>query len=392
MLNRARAAVWGPAPPPRRSRLLDGWLAVGAGVVDAALLWRVEHFFLPGPVIAGISLVLGLCLVVRRRYPVGIALTCILASLAAGAGILSYLIACYTLGAYATSRRVVTAVAMLGLALFVVQPGPGLYGEHQPLWLLAMIGVVMIASPVLLGLYMGTRKQLIGSLRERAARLEREQHLLAERARAEERARIARDMHDVVANRVSVMVVHAGALRAVAAKDPARAVEMATMIGDMGRQALDELRHVIGVLRVDGDGTPLPVPGPEELRELVGQSREAGMEVSLVIDGERRPLPAAVARVTYRLVQEALTNVHKHAGGARTWVTVRHLADAVEACVENAAPSAVAAEGLDPLPSGGNGLRGLRERVTALGGTFEAGERESGGFTVRARLPLPAGT
>src|ERR1700754_4904929 len=226
-----RGIAWWPR---RRSRALDIALAVSAAVIDCAFAWfSTEGFFLPGPVVVAVSFLLGLCLVVRRRFPVSVAIVCLVLAAAAGAGFLSYLIAFYTLGAYAVSRRVVLITGAAALLAFVVQPRPALSPE-EPLWILLVVGTVLVTPPVLLGLYMGTRKQLIASLQERAARLEREQHLLAERARAEERTRIAREMHDVVANRVSVMVVQAGAVRAIAGRDPASAAEAAAVIGDMG--------------------------------------------------------------------------------------------------------------------------------------------------------------
>lgn len=379
---------WGPSSavwPTRRSRALDISLAVTAATVDACVFWFVDTFFIPGPVIAGFSFVLGLMLVIRRRYPVLLAVLTTVLALTTGAGLLSYLIVFYTLGAYAASRRAVFCIAGLAIAAFVIQPGPGT-DEEAPLGILLLIGTVLVASPVLLGLYMGARKQLIASLQERTRRLEREQSLLAERARVEERTRIAREMHDVVANRVSVMVVHSGALKAIVARDPEKAAETAAVIGDMGRQALDELRQVIGVLRLGDETDPQATPGLAEFDELVAQSGAAGLKVTLTVDCEDGKLPPAVARTAYRVIQEGLTNVHKHAGEADTTVLLRQYPDSIEMSVENL-PETVRLE--HGLPSGGNGLVGLRERVTALGGTFEAGPRPAGGFAVRARIPLP---
>jgi signal transduction histidine kinase len=381
-----RGIAWWPR---RRSRVLDIALAISAAVFDGTVSWftTTEHFFLPGPVIGAVSLVLGMTLIVRRRFPVCVALLCVVVGAATGAGILTYLIAFYTLGAYVASRRVVLITSGVAIVTFIAQPGPAL-GPHDPFWIVTVVGIVLVTPPVLLGLYMGTRKQLIASLQERAARLEREQHLLAERARAEERTRIAREMHDVVANRVSVMVVQSGAVRAIAKRDPERAAEAAGVIGDMGRQALDELRQVIGVLRLGEQAGPLPAPGLDDIRGLVGQSHAAGLEVTLTVRGDERPLPAAVAGAAYRVVQEALTNVHKHAGMVAARVALHHLPDAIEVRIENDPPSTRPDHG---LPSGGNGLIGLRERVTALGGVFEASAGDGGGYAVLARVPLPAG-
>ncbi|WP_262401444.1 sensor histidine kinase [Actinomadura sp. CNU-125] len=350
------------------------------------LLWFTpqQDFWLPPWAVSAACVVVGLALIVRRRHPVGLAVFAVSFGTVTGGGAIGFLIMLYSLAAYAMSRRTVVSIAVAGYVLSVVFPAPA--ATNDGIGVRAIYAVAFVAVPVLLGLYMGARKQLVVSLQERAARLERERHLLAERARGEERTRIAREMHDVVANRISVMVVHAGALRAIAARDPGRAAETATVIGDMGRQALDELRHVIGVLRQGEEILPEENATLEHVRELVGQSGAAGLRVDLAVLGEERPMPPAVGRTVYRLVQEALTNVHKHAGAADTRVGLVLQAEAVEIEVVNAVPTAVPAHA---LPSGGNGLVGMRERVTALGGGFEAGPLD-GGWAVRARLPLPA--
>jgi signal transduction histidine kinase len=246
------------------------------------------------------------------------------------------------------------------------------------------VTVLVVGAPVLLGLWVGIRRALVAHLRDEAERLQREQRLQAERATARERARIAREMHDVVAHRVGLMVLHAGALE-VSLTDPA-AARQAGLIRETGREALDELRHVLGVLRDRADGPPLdPQPTLADLDRLAQQSRDAGVEVSVVVEGERRRLPATVERTAYRLVQEALTNVHKHAASAATEVGVRYGPEWLEVTVRNAAPDGPRPE-LAPA-GGGHGLLGLRERVALLGGTFRAGPRLDGGFEVRASLP-----
>lgn len=380
-------ARWSAAWPTGRSRALDVSLAAGTAVVDAVLMWfSDQRFWLPPPAVSVASMVLGLALVVRRGHPAGLTLFMLVWATVLGAGLISVLITLYSLGAYAASKRTVWTLAAAGYAAFLVFPGPTI--RDDPFLAQAFFGITVMIVPVLLGLYMGARKQLFASLQERAARLEREQHLLTERARGEERTRIAREMHDVVANRVSVMVVHAGALKAIARRDPERAAETAGVIGDMGRQALEELRQVIGVLRQGEEALPQEAPTLTHVRELIGQSGAAGLRVELSVEGRERPMPAAVSRALYRLVQEALTNVHKHAGAADTRIDLRLLPEAVEVEVANDAPPAAPDH---RLPSGGNGLVGLRERVTGLGGHFEAGPGEEGGYAVRARLPLPAG-
>jgi signal transduction histidine kinase len=246
------------------------------------------------------------------------------------------------------------------------------------------VTVLVVGVPVLLGLWVGIRRALVAHLRDEAERLQREHRLQAERATARERARIAREMHDVVAHRVGLMVLHAGALE-VSLTDPA-AAQQAGLIRETGREALDELRHVLGVLRDRADGPPLdPQPTLADLDRLAQQSRDAGVEVSVVVEGERRRLPATVERTAYRVVQEALTNVHKHAADAAAEVGVRYGREWLEVTVRNAAPAGPRPE-LAPA-GGGHGLLGLRERVALLGGAFRAGPRLDGGFEVCASLP-----
>ena len=250
-----------------------------------------------------------------------------------------------------------------------------------------VVAVLVVGVPVLLGLWVGVRRALVAHLRDQAERLEREQLLQAEQAKAQERARIAREMHDVVAHRVGLMVLHAGALE-VSLADP-EAAQQAGLIRETGREALEELRHILGVLREHAEGPPLgPQPTLADLDRLAQQSRETGMEVSVAVEGRRRRLPATVERAAYRLVQEALTNVHKHAANAATEVGVCYGREWLEVTVRNAAP-----DGPRPGPApagGGDGLLGLRERVTLLGGSFRADRRVDGGFEVHASLPAEA--
>ncbi|WP_018657178.1 sensor histidine kinase [Actinomadura flavalba] len=370
---------------PSRSLALDVSLAGALALADAALLYfGYRDFWLPAPAVTACGIITALALVVRRRYPVGLAIFTITFGTVTGGAGFAMLIVLYSLGAYSASRRVTTCVAVAGFAAGLALPGPT--AGDESFLTQAMFGLAFNALPVVLGLYMGARKQLLLSLQERAARLERELGLLAERARAEERTRIAREMHDVVANRVSIMVVHAGALRAIASRDAEQAAATAAVIGDMGRQALEELRQVVGVLRQGEEAVAASVVTLDELRALAEQSGATGLRVGFRVRGRERPMPPAVGRAVYRVVQEALTNVHKHAGDARTRVEVRMLAEAVEVEVVNE-------PGRDGpghrLPSGGNGLVGLHERVTALGGRFVAEPHGSGGWTVVARLPLP---
>ncbi|MGA5551462.1 sensor histidine kinase [Streptomyces pseudogriseolus] len=414
----------------RRSAVLDVGLAVVSALECAVegvpFAWEAGI-----PVAVGVvfGLAAGAVLLVRRRWPIAVVLVAIAVTPAA-MGFLLGVVGLYSLAASDLPRRIIGSLAGMQsvgvlIVMFVrlrqdIARGDVEVGD----WLVPFASVTMAlgvtAPPVLLGLYVGARRRLMESLRERADSLERELQLLAERAeeraewaRGEERTRIAREMHDVVAHRVSLMVVHAAALQAVARKDPEKAVRNAALVGDMGRQALTELREMLGVLRAGGDGArsraegssvPLaavaaaaaaasrvaveePAEGPSlaEIDELVGQSAAAGMVVDLSVEGEYRSYAPEVEATAYRVVQEALTNVHKHAAGAKTYVRVAHRVSEIAMQVENEPPSGVGSSA--GLPSGGNGLVGMRERVSALGGVFVSGPTDAGGFRVSAVIP-----
>ncbi|MFE1171643.1 sensor histidine kinase [Streptomyces sp. NPDC058773] len=456
----------------RRSAVLDVVLAAASTV---ECVFEGARFAagaqLPEWVGVLLGLLVGPVLLLRRRRPVLVVLVSIAVTPAVMGGLLST-VGLYTLAASDVPRRIIallagmTAVGTLVTTFLSLRQDVAAQEDFQPpMWLVpAMslaLGLVLTAPPVLWGLYVGARRRLVESLRERADGLERELSLLADRAeeraewaRNEERTRIAREMHDVVAHRVSLMVVHAAALQAVALKDPEKASKNAGLVGDMGRQALTELREMLGVLRTAdaaaarGDAVPaaperlaavasragakataqsrpsVPSAGgsagkPEdtrpsggesvpaardadaegphlaELADLVGQSRAAGMSVELTVDGVSegdpsaagRQYPPRVERTAYRVVQEALTNVHKHAPGARARVRLAHRDGELAVQVENGPSEGGAADA--GLPSGGNGLVGMRERVTALGGAFVSGPTDSGGFRVSAVLPSP---
>ncbi|MFJ9905084.1 sensor histidine kinase [Streptomyces sp. NPDC101152] len=381
------------------------------------------------PLVAGIvfGVVAGSALLVRRKWPIAVVLVSI-AITPAQMGYLMGIVGLYTLAASELPRRIIASLAGMSLVgmliVMFVRVRQDMAHGNLDLgdWFVPFASITtaigMTAPPLLLGLYVGARRRLMESLRERADSLERELQLLAERAeeraewaRGEERTRIAREMHDVVAHRVSLMVVHAAALQAVARKDPEKAVRNAALVGDMGRQALTELREMLGVLR-SGDGSggarqavPLAAVGVaaavaasgdadegegpclSELEELVGQSAAAGMVVALSVEGDVRSYAAEIEQTAYRVVQEALTNVHKHAAGAKTYVRVAHRVSEIAMQVENEPPPEIASASAARLPSGGNGLVGMRERVTGLGGVFVSGPTDAGGFRVSAVIP-----
>ncbi|MEV5550178.1 histidine kinase [Streptomyces sp. NPDC052309] len=416
----------------RRGAVLDVGLAVvsafecaAEGVPfarDAGIPWAAGVVF---------GLLAGSVLVVRRKWPIAVVLVAI-AVTPAQMGFLMGIVGLYTLAASELPRRIIGSLAGMSLLgtfiVMFVRVRQDMARDDLDLgdWFVPFASITaslgVTAPPVLLGMYVGARRRLMESLRERADSLERELQLLAERAeeraewaRNEERTRIAREMHDVVAHRVSLMVVHAAALQAVARKDPEKAVKNAALVGDMGRQALTELREMLGVLRSGGESGPRERPsvplaavgvaaaaaasraeedegraeGPclSELDELIGQSAAAGMVVALSVEGEERSYAREVEQTAFRVVQEALTNVHKHAAGAKTYVRLAHRVSEIAMQVENEPPPEVSSASSARLPSGGNGLVGMKERVTALGGVFVSGPTDAGGFRVSAVIP-----
>ncbi|SHK47503.1 Signal transduction histidine kinase [Nocardiopsis flavescens] len=295
-------------------------------------------------------------------------------------------VALYSYAVYFSDRRVLTAwlVALsLGMAAAYDMPFLGHF--------FLIIGFLI--TPTVMGLWVGTRRQLIDRLHERAERLEREQHLLADNAITAERTRIAREMHDVVAHRVSLMVLHAGGLE-VSSED-SRTIETAGLIRTTGREALAELRGILGVLREEGEAAPTaPQPVLSDLDRLVREWRTAGMEIERTDTGGAGPVPGPVQRTVYRIVQEGLTNAAKHAQGARVSVLLHHAPGRLEVEVANGpAPAPAGAAAPAPAPRSGFGLTGLRERVVLAGGDLSAGVCPDGGWRLRARVPTdtPAG-
>ena len=217
----------------------------------------------------------------------------------------------------------------------------------------------------------------------RADIAERERELAAREAVVDERARIARELHDAIAHNVSMMVVQAGAERRVLDASQESTREVLETVETIGRNALTEMRRLVGMLRTDDENPLAPQPGIGDLPTLVGQVREAGLPVELHIEGDPRALPVGLELSAFRIVQEALTNALKHAGDAHASVHVRYGGDSLELEVIDDGAGAPA-----ELASGGHGLVGMRERVALYGGRFEAGRRPAGGFTERVLLPI----
>jgi signal transduction histidine kinase len=302
------------------------------------------------------------------------------------------LVMLYTVAAYRPRRPSITALWVCLAASAAATITWSEAGVHLAARLFAG-GVMFGGSAVcawLLGDSMRYRRGYYAALEDRAARLEAERDAQAKIAAAAERARIARELHDVIAHHVSVMVVQADGAGYALHSDPATAEAALKAISGTGRQALTEMRRLLGVLRTAGDQAQLaPVPGLGELRELLDQARAAGLAVTYTLSGTPQELPEGVELAAYRVVQESLTNTRKHAGLAATaTVTLRYEKD--ELTVE------VTDDGIaTPAPGlPGHGLAGMRERVAMYGGTVEAGPlpRGSGGFRVLARFPCPLAT
>lgn len=245
-------------------------------------------------------------------------------------------------------------------------------------WVAAFIAVAWAT-----GFILSRRSAHARELQERALRLEREQLEAAERAVAGERQRIARELHDVIAHSVSVMTVQAGAVRRLLLPEQERERQALESVEATGREALTEMRRLVGLLREKGTMPEFaPQPGMGTIEALLDGVRAAGLPVELEVEGESRELPAGVDLAAYRVVQEALTNALKYAGPAHAWVAVHWRPDALELEIANDGRSDAAGNG------SGHGLTGMRERVSLYGGAIESGPRDGGGYVVRARLPL----
>jgi len=294
-------------------------------------------------------------------------------------GWLAALIAFYSVAAYAAPRRAALLGAAVGAGWIAVDmarltSGGIRLSDTVPAWFL-------LAAAWGLGYALRERGMQVSALVARAARDEHERDLRAREAVAEERARIARELHDVVAHSLSVVVVQAQAASRVLEGEQASARESLAAIDATGRQALSEMRRLVGLLREDDEPALEPQPGIAQLDTLLDHVREAGLPVDLVVEGVPRPLPPGVDLSAYRIVQEALTNALKHAGPARARVVVRFAEGGVELEIADDGRGPAGARG------DGHGLAGMTERVALFGGELDTGPSNGHGFRVRARLP-----
>lgn len=375
-----------------RPLVADGLLGAGLAVVGIIGLFTENttefEFREIDALVVVLMLVSTLPVVARRRVPhVVLALTGIASVLIelldyyAPIGGLGVLVALYSVAAHTEDRLRsmwglgFTMVALVGI--YLNHPGGFEAGGF-------ISNVVLFATAWILGDNLHTRRAYVRSLEERARLAEAGREEEAREAVRAERTRIARELHDVVAHGVSVMVVQAGAARRVLDRDPARASEAMAAIESTGRQSLNELRRLLGMLR-EAEGSPsgrLPQPGIEHLDHLIEQTRAAGLPVHLSVEGQPQPLAAGVDLSVYRVVQEALTNTIKHAGPATATVRLCFGAETLELVVSDDGRGTGGGE------TGGHGILGMQERVGVFGGELHVGNRAGGGFTVRATFPL----
>jgi len=343
------------------------------------------------PLFANIALALGMCLplIWRRRWPrvvfaliAAFAFVQWLAGINVTVGNLALFVAMYTVAAQCAFRWAVAALATLELGALMSLWQLGRQSPPQESWRALGPETILIGAVWLCGLYISTRRKYTLSLEERARRLERERDAQAEVAAAAERARIAREMHDVIAHSISVMVIQADGASYAIDSDAERAKRAMQAVGATGRQALTEMRRMLGVLREgDGQAALAPQPGVDDLPDLVGQIRSTGLPVELSIGGAKTPLPGGMELAIYRVVQEALTNVMKHAGPSATaWVELHYGDGTVELRVRDDGRGATFTDGR------GHGLVSMRERVAVYGGQVTAAPVPGGGFEVVARM------
>jgi signal transduction histidine kinase len=324
--------------------------------------------------------VMATCVAVRRRYPLlaGVVAQGTIATAFAlwgntqifGSSI-AWFCALYGMTVWTSPRRFAFGASFVLVSNLAAAAGPvGTLEKSVPFAVVTLVVMLLV-------------RRVVGDRERRAELAERERDVAAREAVVEERARIARELHDAIAHNVSMMVVQAGAERRTLEPNNEPTREVLTTIEQIGRGALTEMRRLVGMLRSD-DADPLaPQPGLGDLPKLVTQVREAGLPVELHVDGEPRELPVGLELSAYRIVQEALTNALKHAGDARASVRVSYGPDSLELEIVDDG-----AGGPSRAPGGGHGLVGMRERVALYGGRFDAGRAPSGGFAIRVLLPI----
>ncbi|MFG2641986.1 sensor histidine kinase [Streptomyces sp. NPDC048370] len=323
----------------------------------------------------------------RRRWPVGLVVALSLLSVVAPVAGGAFLVSLFSVAVRKPFREIAwisALAAVCSVAQVFVRPDPA---TGAPLGI--AIGLILILLMTAWGMLVRSRRQLVEALRERARRAEAEAELRAEQAQRLAREAIAREMHDVLAHRLTLLSVHAGALEFRPDAPPEQVARAAGVIRDSAHEALQDLREIIGVLRAPGEGGEgdRPQPTLASLDELVAESRAAGAKVVLdtTVD-DPATVPAATGRTVYRIAQEGLTNARKHAPGTDVTVTVRgRPGEGLTVDIHNPAPTGP----VPHVPGSGQGLIGLTERATLAGGRLDHGPAPGGGFTLHAWLPWP---
>jgi signal transduction histidine kinase len=389
-VDRMKRTVW----PLIREYWFDGLIVVGAaaGAVEIAVGRNSPDApDLPLAVSMALEAALTLILLARRRFPFGAPVGMLVAGTAISfvdgrlipysfAGFLAALASSFLLGTLAERRQALVGLAIAFAALVVIVGNDPEGAPGDFFFIPLVFAVVWLA-----GFGLTRKMEQAQAAEERVRWMELEREAEARAAVAEERARIARELHDVVGHAVSVMTVQASGVRRLLKPDQEREREALEIVEQTGREALAEMRRLVGVLRRPEEAPALaPQPSLQYLDKLVEQAGEAGLPVEVQIEGEAKELPAGVDLTAYRLVQEALTNSIKHAGASRAEVVVRYGQGAVELLIRDDGRGI--SDGT--AESGGHGLVGMRERVAVYGGDLEAGPRPNGGYELRARLPL----
>jgi signal transduction histidine kinase len=371
----------------RHALLVDGLLALvlftgGVGADHSQLFPRLVF----AAVMCG-------AIVVRRPYPIPVFVVVVAATAGAqyiaGSPVQAYdlaiLVALYTVAARCSRRDTILAAIVVEVGVIMAalpwtgRPARSLVGP-----------TVVAAAAAVLGANLRVRRAYLAELEARAARLERERDQQAQIAASAERARIARELHDIVAHHVSVMVAQADGASFAIDRDTDRARRAMEVVAQTGREALAEMRRLLGVLRPSpGEDEVGPQPGVDQLEELVEKVRHTGLPVELRVDGTPPPMPAGLELAAYRVVQEALTNTIKHGGpNTNARVEVVYRPDGIEIRVADAGPASPVAADSSHSPGPGQGILGMRERAAVYGGQIRAGSRPEGGYEVLASFPL----
>ena len=368
-----------------RRYALDAALSAGIVVLGLAEVLGGSGYQLRGAWVASV-LVMAAAVFFRRRAPLPV-LVVVLALIAALSGtdppqdatywFLASIFATHAVGAYAR-----LPVALAGLALVLAFFAVGALLDDQPVGDVVFVWVLFTGIWAL-GRLLENRTNEAARLERHAALLEAERELRAREAIAEERARIARELHDIVAHGVSTMVLQVGGVRRRLTDEQRTELDALLNVEETGRRSLVEMHRMLGIMRqTDEDNLLTPQPGLARLDELAGSMRAAGLPVEMRTEGEPADLPSGLDLSAFRIVQEALTNTLKHAGPAHARVTVSYRPDALELEVLDDGRGAANGNG------GGHGLVGMRERVALFGGRLDTGPRSEGGYRVHARLPL----